>query len=60
MNSDVACIHDSVFRIGIVCSVNGREVKIRVDRNKNSSHLFYHNIGLIKLNSQILYQRLIS
>lgn len=41
MNSDVACIHDSVFRIGIVCSVNGREVKIRVDRNKNSSHLFY-------------------
>ena len=34
-------IHDSVFRIGSVCSVNGREVKVRVDRNKNSSHLIY-------------------
>ena len=29
-------IHDSVFRIGIVSSVNGREVRIRMDRNKNS------------------------
>ena len=41
MNSSATCIHDSVFRIGVVCSVNGREVKVRVDRNKNSSHLFY-------------------
>lgn len=40
-------IHDSVFRIGIVSSVNGREVRIRMDRNKNSSHLIYKG-SLIK------------
>lgn len=47
MNSSDACVHDSVFRIGVVCSVDGREVKVRVDRNKNSSHLFYKGV-LIK------------
>lgn len=41
MNNIENSIHDSVFRIGIVCSVDGREVKVRVDRNKNSTHLFY-------------------
>lgn len=41
MNNINNSIHDSVFRIGTVCSVDGREVKVRVDRNKNSSHLFY-------------------
>ena len=41
MNNIDNSIQDSVFRIGTVCSVDGREVKVRVDRNKNSSHLFY-------------------
>ncbi len=37
MNNKHIGIHNSVFRVGIVYSVNGREVKIRVDHNKNSS-----------------------
>lgn len=42
MNNNLeTSIHNSVFRIGVVLSVEGREVKIKVDRNKNSSHLFY-------------------
>ena len=39
-NADIA-IYNSVFRIGVVYSVDGRTVKIRVDKNKNSSHLIY-------------------
>ena len=39
-NKDIA-IYDSVFRVGVVYSVDGRTVKIRVDKNKNSSHLLY-------------------
>lgn len=39
-NTDIA-IYNSVFRIGDVYSVDGRTVKIRVDKNKNSSHLIY-------------------
>lgn len=39
-NTDIA-IFNSVFRIGVVYSVDGRTVKIRVDKNKNSSHLIY-------------------
>ena len=45
-NTDVA-IYNSVFRIGDVYSVDGRTVKIRVDKNKNSSHLIYKG-ALIK------------
>lgn len=41
MNNRHISIHNSVFRIGVVYSVDGREVKIRVDHNKNSSHLIY-------------------
>lgn len=47
MTNHERSIHDSVFRIGTVSSVNGREVKIRMDRNKNSSHLIYKG-SLIK------------
>lgn len=47
MNNKHIGIHNSVFRVGIVYSVNGREVKIRVDHNKNSSHLIYKG-ALIK------------
>lgn len=45
-NTDIA-IYNSVFRIGYVYSVDGRTVKIRVDKNKNSSHLIYKG-ALIK------------
>src|SRR5574344_506408 len=31
----------SIFRVGEVLSVNGREVCIKVDKNKNLSHLLY-------------------
>ena len=39
-NSDIV-LFQSVFKVGIVSSVDGREVKIKVDRDKNSSHLIY-------------------
>lgn len=45
-NADIA-IYNSVFRIGDVYAVDGRTVKIRVDKNKNSSHLIYRG-ALIK------------
>ena len=40
INSDIV-LFQSVFKIGNVISVNGREVRIKVDRDKNSSHLIY-------------------
>lgn len=39
-NTDIA-IYNSVFKIGVVYSVDGRTVKVSVDKNKNSSHLIY-------------------
>lgn len=39
-NSEVIT-HHSVFRIGVVNSVNGRSVQVLVDRDKNTSHLLY-------------------
>jgi DNA helicase HerA-like ATPase len=33
--------HDAVFRVGRVISVDGRRVKIAVDKLKNTSHLLY-------------------
>jgi hypothetical protein len=41
MEENNSSIYDPIFRIGVVNSVNGREVKILVDRNKNTSHLIY-------------------
>lgn len=41
MENKERSIHNSVFRVGVVCSVDGREVKVRMDRNKNASHLIY-------------------
>jgi len=32
---------ESVFKIGEVFSVDGRKIKIKVDKNKNTSYLFY-------------------
>ncbi len=34
-------LKDSIFKIGQVISIDGRNVKVRVDKNKNSSHLLY-------------------
>ena len=39
-NSDIV-LFQSVFKVGTVSSVDGREVKIKVDKDKNSSHLIY-------------------
>lgn len=41
VNNSETAVYSSVFRIGVVYSVDGRSVKIRVDKNKNSSHLIY-------------------
>ena len=47
INNQEIATYNSVFRIGEVYSVDGRTVKIRVDKNKNSSHLIYKG-ALIK------------
>lgn len=39
-NSDIS-IFQSVFKVGTVCSVDGREVRVKVDKLKNSSHLIF-------------------
>ena len=40
-------IYNSVFRIGVVHSVDGRVVKVLVDKDKNNSHLIFQGL-LIK------------
>ncbi|WP_418122904.1 ATP-binding protein [Chryseobacterium sp. PTM-20240506] len=46
---------DSIFRVGKVVSVEGRTIKIEVDKSKNSSHLLYNGeiIRNISVNSYI-------
>jgi hypothetical protein len=39
--NDEAILEDSIFKIGKVISVEGRIVKVKVDRMKNSSHLLF-------------------
>ena len=39
-NSDIV-LFQSIFKVGTVSSVDGREVRIKVDKDKNSSHLIY-------------------
>lgn len=46
-NLESLIIEQSIFRIGEVISVSGREVKILIDKEKNLPHLFY-NGQLIK------------
>lgn len=41
MEHDNVSIYSSVFRIGIVHSVDGRVVKVLVDKDKNNSHLIF-------------------
>lgn len=45
-NKDVAT-YNSIFRIGAINSVDGRLVKVLVDKDKNNSHLIYQG-SLIK------------
>lgn len=40
-NTDIAGQELSVFKIGSVIEVNGRKVRVRVDKTKNGSHLLY-------------------
>ena len=55
MDNREKSIHDSVFRVGVVSSVDGREVKVKMDRNKNSSHLLYkgHLIKNVSVGSYV-------
>lgn len=41
MEHNNVSIYSSVFRIGVVHSVDGRVVKVLVDKNKNNSHLIF-------------------
>jgi hypothetical protein len=46
---------DSIFKVGKVTSIEGRTIKIEVDKSKNSSHLLYNGetIRNISVNSYI-------
>lgn len=46
INSDTEVQELSVFRIGSVVEINGRTVRIRVDKSKNGSHLLYRGTTL--------------
>lgn len=39
--NDESILEDSIFKIGKVVSVEGRTIKIKVDKTKNSSHLLF-------------------
>lgn len=41
MSNDEKILEDSIFKIGKVISVEGRTVKVKVDKAKNTSHLIY-------------------
>ena len=48
-------IKESIFKVGVVFSVSGRRVKVRVNKNKNASHLLFQGEILknISVNSYI-------
>ncbi len=39
---DDSILHESIFIVGSVSSVEGRKVKVKVNKNKNLSHLSFH------------------
>jgi len=41
-NTKQQLIKESIFIIGSVSSVSGRTVKIKVNKNKNTSHLLFN------------------
>lgn len=50
--------YQSIFKVGVVCSVDGREVRVRVDKTKNTSHILYKG-SLIKSVSVGAYVKII-
>lgn len=56
-NQDII-LYQSVFKVGVVCSVDGREVRVRVDKTKNTSHILYKG-SLIKSVSVGAYVKII-
>jgi len=40
-NNNEIVVNQSIFRIGCVLSVNGRDVRVKVDTQKNLSHIIY-------------------
>lgn len=46
-NNNEIVLNQSIFRIGCILSVNGRDIKIKVDKQKNLSHIIYKG-GLVK------------
>lgn len=56
-NQDII-LYQSIFKVGVVCSVDGREVRVRVDKTKNSSHILYKG-SLIKSVSVGAYVKII-
>ena len=51
MNDDELLARDAVFRVGEVVGIQGRTVRVRVDRTKNGAHLIYQgrllrNVGV--------------
>jgi DNA helicase HerA-like ATPase len=40
-SSDDKILEDSIFKVGKVISIDGRDVKVAVDKSKNSSNLLY-------------------
>lgn len=41
MSNESQILEDSIFKVGEVVSVDGRIVRIKVDKSKNTSHLLY-------------------
>lgn len=41
MEKDDIILHEAIFQIGEVVSIQGREVQVLVDKRKNLAHLFY-------------------
>lgn len=39
--NNLKILDDSIFKIGEVLSVDGRRIKVKVDKSKNSSHIMY-------------------
>ena len=39
--NNLQILDDSIFKIGEVLSVDGRRIKVKVDKSKNSSHIMY-------------------
>lgn len=51
-------LDDSIFKVGEVLSIDGRKVKIKVDKSKNNSHIMYKG-GLLKNTSVGSYIKII-